>query len=724
MTAGLIVLAGRMPARDRNGRSTIGRLRVYQNSTTTEVSVYSSAALTTALSQPISSDSAGQFPLIWIDSANTPVTVAYEDDSGQTQTYENVTASTAAAAAIVNAYAGAVSFEFSTTTTDADPGAGKVRFDNATIASVTNVYIDNTSLAGGSVTGWLDSFDDANTTTNRGTIAFRSLTDTSVFVLLKVTGAVTDGTGYRKIPVAYLSGSLPADATELVMGFAAAGPASLATVTAGTATTLATTASPTVANSGTSAAAIFDFGIPRGAPGGVLYTFSTTTTDSDPGAGKVRFNNATPASITAAYFDNADANGNTVTGWLDAVDDSTNTVKGSLVFRQLSNGRVITFNVTGSVVDGTGYRKLTVAHTAGATLFDNDAEISVSFERAGDKGADGTGSGDVNGPASATANAVAQFDGTTGKLLKSGPSIGTSANNLVQLDSSAKLPAVDGSQLTNVGLITRSARTSNTQLAASDKGKSIEYTTGGFTQTLAACSSLGAGWFVYVVNSSTGDVTFDPNGSETIGGVNAATTAVLKPGQSAILITDGSNLYFAGAPTSFRNMEIFTSGGTFTPKPGVSRYYIKAVGGGGGGSYGGGASGGYAEGWADITSSQTITIGSGGGSGSSGGTTSVGSIVTCNGGSGGATGSSGAPSSGGTATFSGGLTLRGGDGDGHNNGGTYGGSGGASPFGGAGAAANNSNSGTSAGSNTGSGGGGNATGSGGSGGSGLVLIMW
>ncbi|MCA0358737.1 MAG: hypothetical protein LCH78_18135 [Proteobacteria bacterium] len=451
MTAGLIVLAGRMPARDANGRSTIGRLRVYENETTTPVSVYSSSALSTALSQPISSDSAGQFPLIWIDDANTPVTVAYEDDSGQTQTYDGVTASTAAAAAIVNAYAGAVSFEFSTTTTDADPGAGKVRFDNATIASVTNVYIDNTSLAGGSVTGWIDSFDDANTTTNRGTIAFRSLTDTSVFVLLKVTGAVTDGTGYRKIPVAYLSGSLPANATELVMGFASAGPASAATVTVGTTTAGATTASPSVTNSGSSSAAVLDFVIPRGAPGGVLYTFSTTTTDSDPGAGKVRFNNATPASITAAYFDNADANGNTVTGWLDTFDDSTNTVKGSLTIRELATGLVMTFNVTGSVVDGTGYRKLTLVHTAGSTLFTNDAELSVEFVRAGNVGANGTGSGDVSGPASATANAVALYDGTTGKLLKDGPSYGTSgANKLLQLDSSGKLPAVDGSQLTGI----------------------------------------------------------------------------------------------------------------------------------------------------------------------------------------------------------------------------------------------------------------------------------
>jgi hypothetical protein len=60
----------------------------------------------------------------------------------------------------------------------------------------------------------------------------------------------------------------------------------------------------------------------------------------------------------------------------------------------------------------------------------------------------------ISGPASATNNALVQFDGTTGKLAKNGPSIGTSANNLVQLDGSARLPAVDGSQLTGTGSLT------------------------------------------------------------------------------------------------------------------------------------------------------------------------------------------------------------------------------------------------------------------------------
>ncbi len=60
------------------------------------------------------------------------------------------------------------------------------------------------------------------------------------------------------------------------------------------------------------------------------------------------------------------------------------------------------------------------------------------------------GNGDVVGPASATDNAFAKFDGTTGKLLKDGVVAGTSANNLVQLNGSAQLPAVSGINITAI----------------------------------------------------------------------------------------------------------------------------------------------------------------------------------------------------------------------------------------------------------------------------------
>ena len=59
-------------------------------------------------------------------------------------------------------------------------------------------------------------------------------------------------------------------------------------------------------------------------------------------------------------------------------------------------------------------------------------------------------SGNVTGPASSTANDVPKFSDTTGKVLADGYTVGTAASNLVQLDGSAKLPAVDGSRLTNI----------------------------------------------------------------------------------------------------------------------------------------------------------------------------------------------------------------------------------------------------------------------------------
>lgn len=58
--------------------------------------------------------------------------------------------------------------------------------------------------------------------------------------------------------------------------------------------------------------------------------------------------------------------------------------------------------------------------------------------------------GNVIGPNSALANDIPKFADTTGKVLADGFTVGTAANNLVQLDSSGRLPAVDGSQLTNL----------------------------------------------------------------------------------------------------------------------------------------------------------------------------------------------------------------------------------------------------------------------------------
>lgn len=56
----------------------------------------------------------------------------------------------------------------------------------------------------------------------------------------------------------------------------------------------------------------------------------------------------------------------------------------------------------------------------------------------------------VSGPGSSTNGYVPQWSGTGGDALSTGLAVGTGANNLLQLDGSSKLPAVDGSQLTNL----------------------------------------------------------------------------------------------------------------------------------------------------------------------------------------------------------------------------------------------------------------------------------
>jgi microcystin-dependent protein len=58
--------------------------------------------------------------------------------------------------------------------------------------------------------------------------------------------------------------------------------------------------------------------------------------------------------------------------------------------------------------------------------------------------------GNVIGPNSSLANDIPKFADATGKVLADGFTVGTAANNLVQLDGSGRLPAVDGSQLTNL----------------------------------------------------------------------------------------------------------------------------------------------------------------------------------------------------------------------------------------------------------------------------------
>lgn len=159
---------------------------------------------------------------------------------------------------------------------------------------------------------------------------------------------------------------------------------------------------------------------------GFRQLYSSTTTDADPGAGTFRLNHATPGSATAGYFDNVDTAGGTVSSIIDKWDDSTTTTKGFLRIEKEGDTAVWTeFTVTGSVVDGTGYRKVTLSAGSSNGTFTTGDAFRISFNRSGDKGADGSGTF----PGSATDNAVVRFDGTGGATVQnSGVTIDDSNN--------------------------------------------------------------------------------------------------------------------------------------------------------------------------------------------------------------------------------------------------------------------------------------------------------
>jgi len=110
---------------------------------------------------------------------------------------------------------GGLRFTFSTSTTDADPGTGVVRYNSATVTAVTSLFVDLTDVNGTPILNILDSFNPAN---GGGTIWLTGKTSNQVNAFT-VNGALTDGSGYRKIPVVHVSGSLPTNGEPLVMTF-------------------------------------------------------------------------------------------------------------------------------------------------------------------------------------------------------------------------------------------------------------------------------------------------------------------------------------------------------------------------------------------------------------------------------------------------------------------------------------------------------------------------
>ena len=157
-------------------------------------------------------------------------------------------------------------FQYSTTTADADPGAGFFRLNNATIASATIAYFDDLEYNGTDISAWVQSWDDVTgNDTNRGRIRITKAQSLDTWMVFKVTGAVTDATGYTKVSLVYIDSAGTFTLNDKCwVAFSASGE---------------------------------DGAIP-----GYYYKFDTGTSDADPGAGEIAFNNGTYASATENLY--------------------------------------------------------------------------------------------------------------------------------------------------------------------------------------------------------------------------------------------------------------------------------------------------------------------------------------------------------------------------------------------------------------------------------------
>lgn len=140
------------------------------------------------------------------------------------------------------------------------------------------------------------------------------------------------------------------------------------------------------------------------------------------------------------------------------------------------------------------------------------------------------------------------------------PGLVQTVDNLTTMTTNQALTAnmgkVINDRLSIAERIGYGSRTTNTNIGAGDAQTFINYTSTGFSVILVNASALGNGWWCYIRNSSTGNLTLST--SQTIDGLSSL---VLYPGHTRLLMCNGSAFF----TTLISGAEVFVASDTKAP---------------------------------------------------------------------------------------------------------------------------------------------------------------
>ena len=308
-------------------------------------------------------------------------------------------------------------YQFSNATIMSDPGIGKFRYNNTSLSSVTAIALDLADINSNDLSNFISTWDDSNSTVD-GILEIKSNDNSDTTLTIFQVTAVASNSGWFQITVQNGTGTIPSDLETCVINFARYG------------------------DKGTKG----EVG-PQGL-GGVSFEYKfngTTTSDTDPGTGKIILNQNNVASVTQMFIDDLEA-GSTNTNietYLRTIDDSNSIIKGHLrITNKFDANDFVLFSITGPSVEATGYHKVALTHVtgdcAGANIFSNNEDLVLTFARTGDKGQKGEPNTDttydLNVPATTTKIRLSGSDGSTDDVEIAGGS-----NITVTRDSANKL---------------------------------------------------------------------------------------------------------------------------------------------------------------------------------------------------------------------------------------------------------------------------------------------